>query len=106
MPAAQVIDGRSRFDITVRYPRELRDDPDKLKNNVLVMSPTGAQVPLRDVADVVLVRGPDMLKSEDGKLIVNIFIDTDRPIGAWVADANNAVADVKLPSGARLQCTG
>ena len=61
------IEGRERYPVNVRYPRELRDDPDKLAR-VLVPTMSGAQIPLSQLADIRLVEGPSMIRDENGRL--------------------------------------
>jgi Cu(I)/Ag(I) efflux system membrane protein CusA/SilA len=106
MTIAETVEGRERYPINVRYAREFRDDPSLLEK-VLVPTPGGAQVPLAQVADVKTVTGPPMIRSEDGKLVGFVFVDTDRPIADYVADAREVVKrDVKLPPGLRLAWVG
>jgi Cu(I)/Ag(I) efflux system membrane protein CusA/SilA len=103
---AQTIEGRERYPINVRYARELRDEP-ALLDDVLVATPSGAQVPLGQVADIEFVHGPPMIRSEDGKLVAYVFVDTDRPIADYVEDARRVVAaEVALPPGVRLAWSG
>ncbi|HET9621562.1 MAG TPA: CusA/CzcA family heavy metal efflux RND transporter [Kofleriaceae bacterium] len=103
---AETVEGRQRFPISVRYGRELRDDPAAL-GRVLVATPHGAQIPLSEVAELQLVNGPPMIRSEGGKLVGYVFVDTDRPIADYVADARAAVArDAKLAPGVRLAWVG
>jgi Cu(I)/Ag(I) efflux system membrane protein CusA/SilA len=74
---------------------------------VLVAAPGGAQVPLRQVAEVNFVHGPPMVRSEGGKLVGFVFVDSDRPIAELVKDARAYVAaEVKLPEGERLEWAG
>jgi len=106
MTVSETVEGRQRFPINVRYAREFRDDP-SLLGRTLVGTPGGAQIPLSQVADIVPVNGPPMVRSEDGKLVGFVFVDTDRPIADYVADAQAAVArDAKLPAGVRLAWVG
>ena len=106
MNVSETVEGRERYAINLRYARELRDDPEALKD-VLVATPTGAQIPLSQVADIKTVTGPPMIRSEDGRLVGFVFIDTDRPIADYVADARTAVArDVQLAPGTRVQWVG
>jgi Cu(I)/Ag(I) efflux system membrane protein CusA/SilA len=103
---SQTVEGRERYPINVRYAREYRDDPAEL-GKVLVATPGGAQVPLSQVADIRFVQGPPMLRSEGGKLLTYVFVDTDRPIADYVAEAKTAVArEVKLPPGIRVEWSG
>jgi Cu(I)/Ag(I) efflux system membrane protein CusA/SilA len=103
---SEAVEGRERYPISVRYAREFRDDP-SLLGRVLVATPGGAQVPLSEVADIHGVLGPPMIRSEGGNLVGFVFVDTDRPIADYVADAKRAVArDVTLPAGTRLAWVG
>jgi Cu(I)/Ag(I) efflux system membrane protein CusA/SilA len=103
---AETVEGRERYPISVRYAREFRDDPARL-GRVFVATPSGAQIPLSQVADIRSVLGPPMIRSEDGRLVGFVFVDTDRPIADYVADAKAAVArDVALPAGTRLAWIG
>jgi Cu(I)/Ag(I) efflux system membrane protein CusA/SilA len=101
------IEGRERYPINVRYPRELRDDIGRLRR-VLVATASGAQVPLDQLADVRLVQGPAMLRDENGFLAGYVYVDvTGRDIGGYVDDARKAVADnVRLTPGYTLSWSG
>jgi Cu(I)/Ag(I) efflux system membrane protein CusA/SilA len=106
MNISETVEGRERYPINVRYAREFRDDPELLQK-VLVPTPGGAQVPLGQVADVETVTGPPMIRSEDGKLVGFVFVDTDRPIADYVADAKAVVdREVTLSPGVRLAWVG
>lgn len=74
MQISSTVEGRERFPIRVRYPRELRDDPESLKQ-ILMATPTGAQVPLGELLDIEYVRGPQMIKSEDTFLVGYVLLD-------------------------------
>ena len=74
MNITTTVEGRERYPVRVRYPRELRDDPEKIKK-ILVPTPTGAQVPLGDLIDVEFVRGPQMIKSEETFLVGYVLFD-------------------------------
>lgn len=103
---SETVEGRERYLISVRYGREFRDDPNLL-NDVLVTTATGAQVPISQVADIEFVMGPPMIRSEDGKLVGFVFVDTDRPIADYVREAKKAIAEhVTLPTGVWLQWAG
>src|SRR5690606_25653552 len=85
---------------------EFRDDPELLKN-ILVSTETGAQIPISQVADIRFVTGPPMIRSEDGKLVGFVFVDTARPIADFVGDAKRVIDErVDLPSGVRLGWAG
>jgi Cu(I)/Ag(I) efflux system membrane protein CusA/SilA len=107
MPVAQTIEGRERRAITLRYARELRDNPEALAR-VLVGTPTGVQVPLAELASIHYRLGSPMLASEDGQLFGLVSIDVaDRSLGAYVHDAQRAVAaKVTLPPGYRIAWAG
>ncbi len=106
MNVSETVEGRERYAINLRYAREYRDDPEALKD-ILVATPTGAQIPLSQVADIETVTGPPMIRSEDGRLVGFVFIDTDRPIADYVNDARKAVErDVKLAPGIRVDWVG
>lgn len=68
------VEGRERFPVRVRYPREFRDDPEKLKN-IFIPTPTGLQIPLNELVDVEYVRGPQMIKSENTFLVGYVLFD-------------------------------
>ncbi|EID76127.1 acriflavin resistance protein [Imtechella halotolerans K1] len=74
MPVSTTVEGRERYPIRVRYPRELRDDPEKIKK-ILVPTPTGAQIPLGDLITVNYLKGPQMIKSEDTFLVGYVLFD-------------------------------
>jgi Cu(I)/Ag(I) efflux system membrane protein CusA/SilA len=106
MKVSETVEGRERYPINVRYARDLRSDPNQI-GRVLVSTMMGAQVPLSQVATIETVTGPPMIRSEDGKLVGYVFVDTDRPIADYVADAWAAVQrDVELPTGVRLAWVG
>jgi Cu(I)/Ag(I) efflux system membrane protein CusA/SilA len=95
------VEGRERFGVIVRYPRELRSDPEKIAREVLVSTPEGAQIPLGQLARVSLSKGAPAIRTENALLSAYIFVDIrDRDIGSFVADARKAVASqVKFPPG-------
>jgi len=101
------IEGRERYPVNVRYPRELRDDVGRL-GRVLVATPTGAQVPLAQLADIELVQGPAMLRDENGFLAGYVYVDiTGRDIGGYVEEAKLLVRDkLQLQPGYVLQWSG
>jgi copper/silver efflux system protein len=101
------IEGRARFPVNVRYPRELRDDIDSL-GRVLVMTPSGAQVPLSQIAELKMVTGPSMIRNENGLLAGYVFVDmAGRDIGGYVEEAKKvAAATVSLKAGYSLEWSG
>jgi len=107
LPVAETIQGRERYAISVRYARELRDDPAALER-VLVPTPSGAQIPLGQLARLSFKNGPPMVQSEDGQLFGLVSIDVgDRPLGDFVRDGRRVLAErVQVPPGYRLAWTG
>jgi Cu(I)/Ag(I) efflux system membrane protein CusA/SilA len=106
--ATTTVEGRERYTVNVRYPRDLRSDPQAIARDVLVSMPAGGAVPLGEVAKVERTRGPNTIRTENGQLAVYIFVDMQgRDIGGYVADAQRAVADnVKFPTGTYVQWSG
>ena len=92
----------------MRYPRELRSNPEQIEREVLVPIMGGAMVPLGQVAKVVVARGTPGIRTENALLSAYIFVDIrDRDIGSYVADARKAVADqVKFPAGYYITWSG
>jgi Cu(I)/Ag(I) efflux system membrane protein CusA/SilA len=95
------VEGRERFGVTVRYPRELRSDPQMIASQVLVPTMDGAMLPLGQLARVEIVRGAPAIRTENALLSAYIFVDIrDRDIGGYVADAQRAVREqVQFPPG-------
>ena len=102
------VEGRERYTVNVRYPRDQRSDPKAIARDVLISMPGGGTVPLGDVAKVQLDRGPTSIRTENGQLALYIFVDMhDRDLGGYVADAQKAVADnVHFPPGTYVQWSG
>jgi len=95
------VEGRERFGVSVRYPRELRTDPQSIATQILVPTMDKAMVPLGQLARVKLVKGPPGIRTENALLSAYIFVDIrGRDIGGYVADAQRAVREqVKFPPG-------
>ncbi|MEX8505980.1 efflux RND transporter permease subunit [Leptothrix ochracea] len=95
------VEGRERFGVNVRYPRELRANPQQIAREVLVPTPDGAMVPLGQVAAISISKGAPGIRTENALLSAYIFVDIrERDIGGYVADARKAVAEqVKFPPG-------
>jgi len=104
---AVTVQGRNRFPINVRYLRDYRDDLEALRQ-MLIMTPTGAQIPLGEVADVTLSPGPSMVRDEDAQLTAYVFIDlTNSDYGDYVTRAQKALdAKLRLPPGYSLKWSG
>jgi Cu(I)/Ag(I) efflux system membrane protein CusA/SilA len=105
---ATAVQGRERYAVAVRYPRELRDSPEAIAENVLVPVPDGAMIPLGQVAKLTRSQGPAMVRTEDAQLAVYIYVDIEgRDIGGYVAEAQRRIAaDVKIPTGYRAVWSG
>lgn len=128
MNLTTTVEGRERYPVNVRYSRELRDDVEKLKR-VLVPVMMGnrqeamgnrqsfiaynpspialAQVPLGELADIKITRGPTGIKSEEGLLTSYVYIDfSGRDVGRYVEEAKKKIASLKIPEGYRLEWSG
>jgi Cu(I)/Ag(I) efflux system membrane protein CusA/SilA len=102
------VEGRERFGVTVRYPRELRSDPQLIAREVLVPTMDGAMIPLGQLAKVEVGKGAPAIRTENALLSAYIYVDIrDRDIGGYVADAKKAVASqVKFPPGYYVTWSG
>jgi len=102
------VEGRERFDVTVRYPRELRDTPEAIAHDVLVPVSGGAMVPLGELARVEVVQGPPSIRTENALLSAYVFVDIrGRDMGGYVAAAQRAVAArVHFPPGYYVTWSG
>jgi Cu(I)/Ag(I) efflux system membrane protein CusA/SilA len=102
------VEGRERYGVIVRYPREFRDSPEAIATEVLVPLPSGAMIPLGQVARIGLNRGPAAIRTENALLSAYIYVDLrDRDIGGYVADAQRTVRErVKFPPGYYLTWSG
>ena len=106
-PQTTTIEGRQRFPIRVRYAAAFRHDPQAI-GEVLVASPAGAQIPLRELARIEPQRGPAMLSSENGLLVATVLLNVQgRDIGSFINEARRVVAErVQLPAGYYLSWSG
>jgi copper/silver efflux system protein len=108
-PITTTVEGRERYTVTIRYPRDLRSDPQSIAKDVLVALPGGkGTVPLGELADIRLTQGVTSIRTENAKLATYIFVDIrNRDLGGYVAAAQKAVAEqVKLPAGTYLVWSG
>ncbi|HEY0035345.1 MAG TPA: efflux RND transporter permease subunit, partial [Longimicrobium sp.] len=107
MPAGEVIEGRERYSVLVRYPRELRDSPEKIAS-ALISTPSGAHVRLGELATVRVVRGAPLIKSENAALNNVVYVDVrGRDVGSYVGEAKRVLqAQLTLPPGYRLEWSG
>ncbi|HET9743082.1 MAG TPA: CusA/CzcA family heavy metal efflux RND transporter [Terriglobales bacterium] len=97
---AENVEGRERYPVNVRYARDFRDDLNEL-GQVLIATPTGAQIPLREVAGLSYSRGPTMIRDEDGALTAYVYLDLNtNDYGGFVAKADHLLRQqLRLPAG-------
>jgi Cu(I)/Ag(I) efflux system membrane protein CusA/SilA len=105
--AAMTVEGRERYAVNVRYPRELRDDLEKIKD-VVVPTMDGTQIPLGQLASVQVTQGPMAIKTEDAFPVTTVFVDIgERDVGGYVKEAQRVVAErLVLPPGYTLMWSG
>jgi len=102
------VEGRERYAVVLRYPRDLRSDPEAMASQVMVSLANGAAVPLAEVAKIERTQGPTTIRTEDGQLVVYLYVDIrDRDLGGYVREAQRLVADqVTLPRGVYIRWSG
>jgi Cu(I)/Ag(I) efflux system membrane protein CusA/SilA len=107
MKVTETVEGLERYPVSLRYPRELRDDPERL-GRVLIPTPSGAQIPLSQLADIRLTRGAPVIKSENAKPNAWIYVDLKTSdVGGFVTKARQVVADqVSIPPGYSIIWSG
>ena len=107
MPLAQSVEGRERYDIIARYDRPFRERPEDFEQ-ILVPTPTGAHIPLGELATIAYAEGPPMIRSENARLTGWVFVDiAGRDMGSYVSEARAAVAEaVDLPPGYAVDFAG
>lgn len=105
---ATTVEGRERYGVVLRYPRDIRSDPEAIASEVLVSLPNGSAIPLGEVASITRTQGPTSIRTEDGQLVVYVFVDIrDRDLGGYVAEARKAVAEaVLMPAGFYVAWSG
>ncbi|MDP2853675.1 MAG: CusA/CzcA family heavy metal efflux RND transporter [Smithellaceae bacterium] len=123
MNLTTTVEGRARYPVNIRYPRNLRSDVEQMKrilvpvmmpNRTAAAAPGGmaaiqqiTQIPLGEVADFKIVKGPTAIKSEEGLLTAYVFVDiTGRDLGGYVEEAKKKVSTLKIPEGYRLTWSG
>jgi len=118
MNLTTTVEGRARYPVNIRYPRDLRNDVEKLKRILVpVMTPVGVagmassgnmlQVPMGELADFNILRGPTSIKSEEGLLTAYVYIDIfGRDVGGYVEEAKQKAATITMPEGYRLAWSG
>jgi Cu(I)/Ag(I) efflux system membrane protein CusA/SilA len=104
---AENVEGRERYPINVRYSRDFRDDIEQLRR-VVIATPTGAQIPISEVAKVHFSRGPAMIRDEDGLLTGYVYLDlATKDFGGFVTKADRLLRDkLKLPTGYTYKWSG
>ncbi|MDP2332846.1 MAG: CusA/CzcA family heavy metal efflux RND transporter, partial [Reyranella sp.] len=102
------VEGRERYTVNVRYPRDFRSDPRAIASDVLVSTVRGGMIPLGQLAEVKVSRGPTTVRTENAQLAVYVFVDfRDRDLGGYVADARRAVQEkVTFPPGSYAVWSG
>lgn len=107
MNVAEDVEGRERYPINVRYLRDFRDSVDELRR-VLIATPSGAQIPVEQVATISFSRGPAMIRDEDGQLTGYVYIDLNtKDYGGFVQQASQMLSQkLKLPVGYTYQWSG
>ena len=107
MTLSQSVEGRERYDIILRYDRPFRESATDLEE-ILVPAPSGAHIPLSELADISYTEGPPMIRSENARLTGWVFVDiADRDMGSYVADAGQVIANaVDLPAGYAVEFSG
>ncbi len=102
------VEGRERYTVNIRYPRDFRSDPQSIARDVIVPLANGGGIPLGEVASVGLTQGAASIRTENGQLAIYIFVDiADRDIGGFVREAQDAVAaSVPLPPGYSVAWSG
>ncbi|RHX93547.1 CusA/CzcA family heavy metal efflux RND transporter [Leptospira yasudae] len=103
----QTIEGRERFSVNLRYPRELRDSADTIRS-ILVPTATFGHIPLAEIADVRLKTGPSMIRDENGFLAGYVYVDpATSDIGGYVDHAKKLLQEkIKIPSGYSIEWSG
>lgn len=101
------VEGRERYPVDVRYMRELRDDVSDF-GRVLVATPNGANIPLAELADIVMREGPAMIRNENGLVVGYVYVDTEGvDVGSFVEDAKKIVGEkLEVPKGYSLMWSG
>jgi Cu(I)/Ag(I) efflux system membrane protein CusA/SilA len=100
-PVTTTVEGRERYTVSLRYPRDYRSDPESIADQVLIPLANGGTVPLGEVAKVSLAQGPSSIRTENAQLATYVYVDVrDRDVGSYVADAQKAMAsEVNFPPG-------
>ena len=107
MQVTETVEGLERYPVNIRYPRELRDDPERLRR-VLIPTPLGAQIPLGQVADIALRRGPPVIKSEGARPNAWVYVDiSTSDVGGFVSQARQVLSEqLQIPPGYAITWSG
>jgi Cu(I)/Ag(I) efflux system membrane protein CusA/SilA len=113
MKISSTVEGRKRFPVRVRYPRELRDNPEAI-GKILISTPTGAQIPLSQITDIEYLRGPQAIKSEETFLVGYVLFDKGDGFSevTVVNDAQETIqvlidsGELAVPSGVKYKFSG
>jgi Cu(I)/Ag(I) efflux system membrane protein CusA/SilA len=107
MNVTQTVEGRERYPVNLRYPREIRDSIEKLRL-LPILTMSGAVIPLSELASVEITEGPDMIRSENARLNGWVYVDiAGRDLGSYVKDAQAVVnQQIKLPAGYSISWSG
>lgn len=106
MQLSEAVEGRERYPIMLRYDRPYREHVNDL-DDILVPAPSGASIPLANLADIRIAEGPAMIISEDARLQGWVFVDfQDRDMGSYIEDLQTKLKAMKLPSGYSLKLSG
>ncbi|MDX1901905.1 MAG: efflux RND transporter permease subunit [Gammaproteobacteria bacterium] len=107
MNVTQTVEGRERYPVNLRYPREIRDSLEKLRL-LPIVTMSGAVIPLSEIASVEITEGPDMIRSENARLNGWVYVDiTGRDLGSYVKEAQQTVnQQIKLPAGYSIAWSG
>ena len=102
------IEGRERYSVNVRYPRDFRSDPRAIASDVLISTMQGGMLPLGQLAEVALTQGPTAIRTENAQLAVYVYVDfRDRDLAGYIADARRAVQEkVTFPAGSYAVWSG
>lgn len=107
MNITQTVEGLERYPVNIRYPRDVRNSVEKLRN-LPIVTPAGARIPLGEVASITVESGPAMIKSENARPNGWTFVDIQgRDLGSYVEQAQQVVRDnIKLPAGYSIAWSG
>ena len=100
-PVTTTVEGRERYSVVLRYPRDTRASPESIASDVMVSLPNGSAIPLGTIAKIERTLGPTTIRTEDGQLVNYVYVDfRGRDLGSYVSDAQRAVAErISFPPG-------